>query len=468
MGWRERLANIVFSRAAAVTSPASVEGGGGATGGAPSAVPPSPLSTLPPWGNQWPTYTGRYYPENLSVVCACVSAIAGGIASLPAAVYQTLPDGKRVRRDDHPVSRIIRQPNHLQSWPDFLEWLLASTLLQGNAIAVVDHDGAGRPCGLYPIPWWCCQPILVPAAPAEAIGSPYVPNSKLVFDVTQTMMPWPLPGGYSATGFPRRYFDDEVVFLRDRSDDGILGRSRLSRAPEAYAAGLGAQSFSTGIWLNGAMPSGVLKHPGRLSAEAMINVAQSWRDSYSGGPNAGKTAVLEEAMEYERIGVSPEDAELLDSRRFSVEELCRLFNVPPPIIGEWTHATFSNTASASEWFGSMTLLPWVRKIEREFSRTVFNTDDCELVVDMAGLLRGSYQDLLSSNIAAVRAGVMSADEARAPIGLDPRGGEANELRPQAVGGRPAGSEDEPDSSAKLNGNRPPGIRPAGNGSTTLQ
>jgi len=283
MGWRERLGINLFSRTA---SSAPADSGGGNGVGASS-----PLSALPPWGNQWPLWGwgyGRYYPENLAVVCACVQAIAGGIASLPAAVYQTTSDGKRVRRDDHPVSRIIRQQNHLQSWPDFIEWLLASVLLQGNAVAVVDHDGAGRPCALYPIPWWCCQPILVPASGETMIGSPVVPNSKLVFDVTQTMMPWPLPGAHPATGYPTRFFADEVLFLRDRSDDGILGRSRLGRAPEAYVAGLGVQSFSTGAWSNGAVVGGVLKHPGRLGDEATKNLAQSWKDSQSGGANAGK------------------------------------------------------------------------------------------------------------------------------------------------------------------------------------
>ena len=87
-----------------------------------------------------------------------------------------------------------------------------------------------------------------------------------------------------------------------------------------------------------------LKHPGRLGKEAAENLAQSWRETHSGPAGAGKVAVLEEGMTFDKIGVSPEDAELLDSRRFSVEELCRVFGVPPPIIGEWTHATFSNTA----------------------------------------------------------------------------------------------------------------------------
>jgi HK97 family phage portal protein len=204
--------------------------------------------------------------------------------------------------------------------------------------------------------------------------------------------------------------------------------------------------------------------PRRLGQETVANLGQSWRDSQAGGANSGKVVVLEEGMDYSRIGVSPEDAELLDSRRFSVEEIARLYGVPPPLIGEWTHATFSNTASASEWFGSMTLLPWVRKIEREFSRVVFNSDDFELEIDMGGMLRGSYQDLMSTNINAVRAGIMSADEARAEIGLDPRGGDADKLQPQAVGGRPVGTGDgEGGDPPKLNGNRPPGIRPNGNG-----
>jgi hypothetical protein len=177
MAWRDRIGNW-FSRAILPSAPADGDGGASKGSETPAAAPPPFSTTLPPWGNQWPTWGGRYAPENLSVICACVQAIAGGIGSLPASVYQTLPDGKRVRRDDHPVSRIIRQPNHLQSWPDFIEWLLGSTLLQGNAIAVVDHDGAGRPCGLYPVAWWACQPILVPASGATAIGSPVVPNFK--------------------------------------------------------------------------------------------------------------------------------------------------------------------------------------------------------------------------------------------------------------------------------------------------
>jgi HK97 family phage portal protein len=172
----------------------------------------------------------------------------------------------------------------------------------------------------------------------------------------------------------------------------------------------------------------------------------------SGPGGAGKIAVLEEGMSYDVIGISPEDAELLDSRRFSVEELCRVFNVPPPIIGEWTHATLSNTASAREWFAALTLLPWVNKIEREFSRVVFNDPDMSLCFDLSGMLRGDFPQLVQSYVNLVRSGIASADEARLAIGLDPRGGDADRLQAQAIGGRPEGTGDgEGDRPAPLNG-----------------
>ena len=450
MALRARLAQWLLraeeTAAVAVPAPEAPAGGNG------GAVPPG--ATLPPWGNQWPYYGGRHLAENLAVVCACVQAIAGTIASLPVGVFERTRDGKRIERPDHPVARLVRAPNELQSWADWLEWLIASALLQGNAISVVDHDGAGRPTGLYPVPWWACQPILIPTSSAAAIGSPIVPNSRLVFDVTMTMQPWPMP--VRPAGFPTRYFADEVVFLRDRSDDAILGRSRLSRCPEVLAAALGAQGFSANCWVNGAMLGGVVQHPGRLSREAGDRIAQSWRSAYSGAANAASVAILEEGMTYAKIGVSPEDAELLDSRRFSVEELARVFDVPPPIIGDWSKATFSNTASAREWFAALTLLPWVNKVEKEFQRTVINDPDISLCVDMSGMLRGDFPQLVNSYVQLTRAGIASADEARHAVGLDPRGGDADGLQATAVGGRPGMTGDG-------EGATPPAVNGSGRG-----
>jgi phage portal protein BeeE len=371
---------------------------------------------------------------------------------------------------EHPVQKLIRDgPNRLQSWADWTEWLLASSLAQGYAIAVIDHDQRGAPTSFYPIPAWCAQALLVPARGAEAMDSPYVPNSRLCFDITMSQMPWQLPGGYSATGFPRRYFADggEILYLKDRSDDGIIGRSRLSRSPGAIACGLGAQGFSEGIWQNGAVLDGVLKHPGRLGAEAVTNLSQSWRSAHSGGANAGKIMVLEEDMTFEKIGVSPEDAELLDSRKFSVVEICRLFNVPPMVVGDFGDSNFATSDAAMRFFATGCLAQWIAKLQGEFARSVFNTPDAVLRIDLEGLLRGDFTAHAQALINLTRTGIISADEARHELGWNPRGGDADKLQPQAVGGRPSDTPDGGgDTIPPPGGNRPPGIRP--NGSATLQ
>ena len=178
-----------------------------------------------------PYYGGRSGAENVATVTACVDTISSAIASLPAYVYERLPDGNRVDvTDRHPVGRILRQPNDLQSWPDLVRFVMGSTLLYGNALLTIEHDGAGQPVSLSPLPWWNAQPILVPAQPTEAMG-PLAPSARLAFDTLRTIAPW---GG---TGVPRRYFADEVFYLRDRSDTGVLGSSRLQRAPMVLATG---------------------------------------------------------------------------------------------------------------------------------------------------------------------------------------------------------------------------------------
>jgi HK97 family phage portal protein len=121
------------------------------------------------------------------------------------------------------------------------------------------------------------------------------------------------------------------------------------------------------------------------------------------------------------MAVSPEDAEVLASRRFSVEELCRIFGVPPPIVSDYTHNTFTNSAQASLWFASNTLAPWCRKIEAAFARSVFLPDEAELSVeiDLSGLMRGDYAARWAANVAAVGAGILTVDEVREAEGYNP-------------------------------------------------
>ena len=338
--------------------------------------------------------------ENLSTVLACVGAISSTVGSLPAFVYRREGRG-RMEVADHPVSRLTRAPNAAQTWPDWVEWTIAQALLHGNALSVIEYDGAGRPVALRPIPWPNVQPILLA-------------NGALAFDVVAYTAPW---GG---TGQPKRFLAGEVFHLRDRSDDGLLGRSRISRAPEVLGNALALQEFNGAMWKNAATPAGALRFPGALTKEQMERLRAQFSTGFTGTHNARKALILESGAEWQSLSVSPEDAEVLASRRFSVEELCRLYQVPPPIIQDYTHNTFTNAAQAALWFAQFSLGPWVRKIEAEFSRSVFTDPAMMLEIDLSGLMRGDYAARWQAHAIAVQNNILDPNEVREVEGWNPR------------------------------------------------
>jgi HK97 family phage portal protein len=347
------------------------------------------------------TYAQGYMAEQASTIVACVSLIAATISALPAFVYRRDGAG-RVEAPQHPVARLLKQPNDRLSWNDLCEWIVSQFLLHGNALCIVESDGAGQATSLIPIPWQYVLPRLIPG------------SNRLAFDILQ-LGPW---GG---TGMPIRRFDNEVFLVRERSDDGYLGRSRISRAPMTIQNALGIGEYSSAIWKNAATPSGAITHPGKLNREARLFLSEQFTQAYSGSHNSKKTVLLDEGMSFTPFSVSPEDAEVLASRRFSTEECARLMGVPPPLVGIWDHSSFGSPASAAAWFGTFTILPIVRKIEAEFARTVFadQTGPYHLELDMTGLMRADPVAQQASNIAAVAAGVMTINEARFDLGLNP-------------------------------------------------
>lgn len=340
--------------------------------------------------------------ENLSAVLACISVVSSGLATLPAYVYR-LQDGGRVEAPSHPVARLIRAPNPHQTWPDFIEWLMAQVLLRGNALATIEHDGAGRPVALWPIPWQNVQPMILP-------------SGRLAYDVVAWQAPW---GGQA---MPRRYLAGEVLHLKDRSDDGLIGRSRISRAPDTIGNALALQEWSGAQWANGITPSGAFKVPHKMDQTGMDRLRQQLTEKFAGVGNARKTLILENGMEWQSISVSPEDAEVLDSRKFSIEELARLFGVPPPLIQDYSRNTFTNAATAGLWFAQFTLAPWARKLEAEFSRSLFgaSSGSHELTIDLSGLTRGDFAARWASYAIAVDKGILDPAEIRDAEGYNPR------------------------------------------------
>jgi HK97 family phage portal protein len=346
--------------------------------------------------------------ENLSTVLACVNAIASAMASLPAYVYRKVDRGRDID-EAHPIARLIAfGANEYQTWADWIEWTLASVLLRSNALSEIVTDARGAVIALRPIPWeWCSVQLL--------------PSGRLVYDVVE------LTHVYGGTGRPRRLLQDEVFHLRDRSDDGLLGRSRLQRAAAVVQAGLSIQEFANALYRNGVNPSGALEMEGKLTNEQRDNLAKQFREAFAGPSKAARALVLDQSMKWKQVSISPEDAEFLASRRFTVEELARLFNVPPPMCGDLSHGTFSNVETLVRWFATNTLTPWVRKIEAEFTRSVFSAASRathRLELDLSGLLRGDPAQRWQAWKIAVEANILDPDEVREEEGWNPRGATA--------------------------------------------
>lgn len=362
------------------------------------AADPSWTALAP--GIGYPAALSARAHENLSTVLACTGAISTALAYVPALVYRIDGD-QRIEALAHPVRRLTREGvNEHSTWPDFLEHLIASALLTGNGLATIERDGGGQLVGMTWVPW-------------GMVTVQYLRSGRLAYDVAD------------GRGGVRRYLQGEVIHLRDRTDDGLIGRSRLSRAADAVSGVLAASDFARAFLERGAAPSGVIELPGTFTREQRDVLREQFQARHGGAGKAGSTLILDGGMTWKAAQISPEDAELLESRKFGVEEICRLFQVPPPLVQDYSHNTFTNSETAGRWFAQFTLAPWARKIEAEFARSVL-TGGVELELDLSGFLRGDPQTRWANHKIAIDAGVLDADEVRQVEGWNPRATPAEE------------------------------------------
>lgn len=338
--------------------------------------------------------------ENISAVFASVQCIAETVATLPLVVYRRTGDRVRSPDPSHPVARLFASgPNETQTTPEFIETMLGICLLRGNSYAEIVRDQRGQPVALLPFA-------------ADTVSIVQFANTRRV--AYDTAPSWRAP---------RRLLAEEVLHLRDRSDDGIVGKSRLQRARETFATAAATERFAASMFRNGAALSGVLSHPEQIGEEAAKRLRKSFEEIYRGAENAGRVCVLEEGLKWQQISVSPEDAQMLDSRRFSVEQIARLFRIPPPILGDLSHGTFSNVEALQRQFYSHTLMPWLTKLERLIERTLFSEADRathEVEFDCDLLLRGDMLQRYQCYRIAREIGLASANELRAWEHLNPR------------------------------------------------
>lgn len=363
-----------------------------------SRKPETRAENDPSWAALIPSGTSAGLPvspgnaETISTVFSCVQSIAETIGGLPLLVYRKESNGDRARAPDYPLYRILHdQPNERQTALEFREQLTAHVLLWGNAYAEIRSDAAGNVTSLEPI-----HPRNVTVL--------QLPSGRIRYDVADPQ-----------TGKVRPLLADEVLHLKDRTDNGIVGKSRIQVAREMLGGVLAAQEHGNRAWANGARLSGVLQTPNVMTDESIGRLRESWNAQFSGTGNSGKTAILENGLTYEQLSMSNEDAQWLQSRQFSVEEVCRIFRVPPVLVADLRHANFSNSVEMNRWFVTHTLRRWLTMWEEGCERSLLGPlarTRYFIEHNVEGLLRGDAKGRADYYKEGIETGWLLRSEAR--------------------------------------------------------
>lgn len=324
-----------------------------------------------------------------SAVYACVRVLAETIASLPLNVYRITKDGKE-KAYDHPLYYILHdRANEEMTSFTFRETMMTHLLLWGNAYAEIEYDQMGNVKGLWP---------LMPDSTTVERNE----KNELQYRVV-------LPDGTGAI-LPK----ERVLHIPGLGFNGITGLSPIAMARESIGLSLAAEEFGARFFGNGAKPGGVLEHPGKLSKEAVEKLRNSWNQMHQGLSNQHRIAILEEGMSYKQIGIPPEDAQFLQTRKFQIEEIARIYRVPLHLIQDLEHATFSNIEHQSIDFVVHTIRPWLVRWEQAINCKLFGTSTKFFAeFNVEGLLRGDIKSRYEAYAIARQWGFMSVNEIRA-------------------------------------------------------
>ncbi len=334
-----------------------------------------------------------------TAVFACVRILAEGVASLPLPVYRRLTPRGKARATDHHLYRLLHDaPNPEMTSLTWRETSEAHVALWGNAYCEIEYDNGERPKHLWPI-----TPKRVKATRPD-------PKGPLVYEVR-------LPKG-GVTKLPAR----QMFHIPGLSLNGSTGLSVIGLAREAVGLGLATEEFGARFFSGNAIPGAVLEHPGALSDNAHDRLKESWEDKHRGLEQSHRLDILEEGMKFTQIGVPPEDAQFLETRKFQVNEIARLFHIPPHMIGDLERATFSNIEQQSLEFVIYTLRPWLVRWEQALKQQLFTEQERESLFPeflIDGLLRGDTESRFRAYAIGRTWGWMSADDIRELENMNP-------------------------------------------------
>ena len=338
----------------------------------------------------------------MTAVYSCVRILAEAVAGLPLHLYRYKEDGGKEKALDHPLYLLLHdEPNPEMSSFVFRETLMTHLLLWGNAYAQIIRNGKGEVIALYP---------LMPDRMTVDRDS----KGQLYYEYTVSMDDAP-----TVKGSLVRLHPSDVLHIPGLGFDGLVGYSPIAMAKNAIGMAIACEEYGAKFFANGAAPGGVLEHPGTIKDPQRVR--ESWQSTFGGSGNSNKIAVLEEGMKYTPIGISPEQAQFLETRKFQINEIARIFRVPPHMVGDLEKSSFSNIEQQSLEFVKYTLEPWLVRWEQSIQRTLFSPEEKKRYFakfNVEGLLRGDYASRMTGYATARQNGWMSANDIRELENMD--------------------------------------------------
>ncbi|NMC84298.1 MAG: phage portal protein [Anaerolineaceae bacterium] len=344
----------------------------------------------------------------ISTAWACGRLIAETVAMLPLIIYRRLDEDAKERATGHPLYDILHgQPNRRQTSFEFMDMLQMHALFRGNGYAKIKPGPRG--------------PVdrLIPIHPSRVLVEE-IDEDTLRYRVTER------------DGSTKIYLNDEIFHLRGLSLDGIEGVSVITYARESFGLTLAAERFGALLFANYSRPGGFLKHPGNLSEEAQKRLVKQV-ESMTGGENLHRLGVLEEGMEWQAVSLSPEDSQMLQTREFQAEDVCRWFRVPPHMVGLTSKATSWGTGieELSRGFVTFVLLPWLVRWQQLIDKDLILASETYFVEFLTdALLRGDLMKRYGAYSVGRQGGWLATNEIRKFENLNPvDGGDDDYLTP---------------------------------------
>ena len=322
-----------------------------------------------------------------SAVWAAMRILSESISTLPVGVFRKENNGDNTEITTDLAFLVKYQPNSYQNKITFYEKIIMDMLSDGNSYVKIVRNGAGRVIELLPLNYGDVEI--------------YTLENKLYYSDEKT----------------GETHDSENIlhFKMITGPDGIKGLSPIEQCKNAIGWGMDVQTYSSTFFKNGGKLSGILESDRALSEQAIDRLRNSFNSNYGTLSGSNQTAVLEEGLKYKSISVTPDQAQFLASRQFSVEEVARIFGIPPHLLRDLSKSSFNNIEMQSQEFVSYSLMPYITKIELEMSLKLFrkNVIGREYIkFNVNGLLRGNVKDRADYYKTAITNGWMSVNEVR--------------------------------------------------------